>query len=114
MDRRRPRVAAVLAWMDLEMTGLDPTRHAIVEIATLVTDDELEIIAEGPDLVVGGSEEQLAAMDDVVRAMHPRSGLLDAIGSRRSPSHEAGAADARIPPPVTSPTRHGPALRATR
>src|SRR5689334_1753029 len=42
----------VLVWMDLEMTGLDPARHAIVEIATLVTDDDLAIVAEGPDLVV--------------------------------------------------------------
>ncbi len=42
----------MLVWMDLEMTGLDPARHVIVEIATLVTDDELEIVAEGPDLVV--------------------------------------------------------------
>ena len=41
----------MLAWMDLEMTGLDPDRHVIVEIATLLTDDELEIIAEGPDLI---------------------------------------------------------------
>src|SRR4051794_34655155 len=42
----------VLVWIDLEMTGLDPSRHTIVEIATIVTDDELEIIEEGPDLVV--------------------------------------------------------------
>src|SRR2546423_3884002 len=42
----------VLAWMDLEMTGLDPSRHVIVEIATLITDDDLELVAEGPDLVV--------------------------------------------------------------
>ena len=42
----------MLAWMDLEMTGLEPTRDVIVEIATLITDDDLEIIAEGPDLVI--------------------------------------------------------------
>lgn len=69
----------VLAWMDLEMTGLDPSRHVVVEIATLLTDDDLEVVAEGPDLVIGASPEQLAAMDDVVRAMHTRSGLLPAI-----------------------------------
>src|SRR5204862_4372103 len=46
------RIAGVLVWMDLEMTGLDPGRHVIVEIATLVTDDNLELVAEGPDLVV--------------------------------------------------------------
>ncbi len=45
--------------MDLEMTGLDPLRNAIVEIATVVTDDDLQIVAEGPDLVIGTSQEQL-------------------------------------------------------
>lgn len=69
----------VLVWMDLEMTGLDPARDAIVEIATLVTDDDLAIIAEGPDLVIRAEEAQLAAMEEVVVAMHTRSGLLDAV-----------------------------------
>jgi oligoribonuclease len=71
----------VLVWTDLEMTGLDPARDRIVEIATLVTDDELEVLAEGPDLVIATAPEALAAMDDVVRQMHTRSGLLDAIGA---------------------------------
>jgi oligoribonuclease len=65
--------------MDLEMTGLDVGRHVIVEVATLVTDDDLTVVAEGPDLVVAASPEQLAAMDDVVREMHQRSGLLAAV-----------------------------------
>jgi oligoribonuclease len=65
--------------MDLEMTGLDPSRHVVVEIATLVTDDDLHVVAEGPDLVIGATPEQLAGMDDVVRTMHTRSGLLNAI-----------------------------------
>jgi oligoribonuclease len=69
----------VLAWMDLEMTGLDPARHVIVEIATLLTDDELRPIAEGPDIVVHASADELAEMDDFVRGMHTRSGLLAAI-----------------------------------
>ena len=59
------------------MTGLDPLRNVIVEIATIVTDDELNIVAEGPDLVIGATPEQLADMDDVVRRMHTSSGLLD-------------------------------------
>ena len=71
--------AMMLAWIDLEMTGLDPTRHIIVEIATLITDDELELVAEGPDLVIAASEEELGGMDDVVRAMHSRSGLIEAV-----------------------------------
>ena len=49
----------MLAWMDLEMTGLDPDRHVIVEIATLLTDDDLELVAEGPDLVIHQQPEAL-------------------------------------------------------
>jgi oligoribonuclease len=82
----------MLVWMDLEMTGLDPSRHTIVEIATLVTDDELEIVAEGPDLVVHARPEQLAEMDEVVRGMHQRSGLLPAIEASTVSLAEAGAA----------------------
>ena len=82
----------MLVWLDLEMTGLDPSRHVIVEIATLVTDDELEVVAEGPDLVVHHPPEVLARMDDVVRAMHERSGLLDAIVESSLTLEEAGRA----------------------
>jgi oligoribonuclease len=78
--------------MDLEMTGLDPRRHVIVEIATLVTDDDLNVVAEGPDLVVHQPEERLAEMDDVVRKMHGRSGLLAAIRESTTSLDEAGAA----------------------
>jgi oligoribonuclease len=72
-------VSAVLAWMDLEMTGLDPARHVVVEIATLITDDQLELVAEGPDLVIHQPPEAMATMDDFVRDMHTKSGLLTAI-----------------------------------
>jgi oligoribonuclease len=65
--------------MDLEMTGLEPQRHVIVEIATLITDDHLNIIAEGPDLVVHASTEQLAQMGPFVTEMHTKSGLLPQI-----------------------------------
>ena len=71
--------------MDLEMTGLEADRHVIVEIATLVTDDQLTVVAEGPDLVVHASEEQLGAMDDFVRDMHTGSGLLEEIRSSALP-----------------------------
>lgn len=80
----------MLAWMDLEMTGLDPDRNVIVEIATLITDDDLEIVAEGPDLIVAASEEQLAAMDDVVREMHTSSGLLAAVQASTLSLADAG------------------------
>ena len=74
------------------MTGLDPDRHVIVEIATLVTDDNLEIVAEGPDIVVHASPDELALMDDVVRKMHTESGLLAAIEASTVSLGEAGAA----------------------
>jgi oligoribonuclease len=77
--------------MDLEMTGLDPAADAIVEIATLVTDDGLEIVAEGPDLVVHQPPEVLAGMDDFVRQMHTRSGLLAAIEASTVTLEDAGA-----------------------
>src|SRR4051794_33079285 len=80
----------MLVWMDLEMTGLDPAKHVIVEIATIVTDDELEIVAEGPDLVVHQPPEALAAMDEVVVEMHTRSGLLPAITASTISLAEAG------------------------
>jgi oligoribonuclease len=65
--------------MDLEMTGLEPDRHVIVEIATIITDDELAIVAEGPDLVIHASDDELAQMGDFVTAMHTKSGLLPEI-----------------------------------
>ncbi len=80
----------MLVWLDLEMTGLDPARHVIVEIATLVTDDDLNVVAEGPDLVVHHQPDVLAGMDDVVRAMHERSGLLDDIVRSTVTLEEAG------------------------
>ena len=73
------------------MTGLDPERDVIVEIATLVTDDELNVIAEGPDLVIRQPEERLAGMEPVVVEMHTKSGLLDAIRQSTISLEEAGA-----------------------
>lgn len=94
--------------MDLEMTGLDPARHRIVEIATLVTDDDLRVVAEGPDLVIHESPEQLARMEPVVRNMHTRSGLLARIEASTTSLEEAGRRTleflrAHIPEPRTVP-----------
>ena len=94
--------------MDLEMTGLDHTSDVIVEIATLITDDELEIIAEGPDLVVHQPDEALEAMDDVVVEMHTKSGLLPAIKASSIELADAGAATLEfikqhVPEPRTVP-----------
>ncbi len=82
----------MLAWMDLETTGLDPTRDVIIEIATLLTDDDLAVIAEGPDLIVSAPSVPLDAMEDVVREMHTRSGLLAAVQSSTMTLAEAGRA----------------------
>jgi len=82
----------MLAWMDLEMTGLDHTADVIVEIATIVTDDDLNVIAEGPDLVVHQPPDVLARMGDVVREMHTRSGLLPQIEASTVTLAEAGEA----------------------
>ncbi|GAB3692048.1 oligoribonuclease [Corynebacterium nasicanis] len=68
-----------LVWVDLEMTGLDPERHVIVEVAALVTDANLQIIGEGVDLVVHATEEELAQMDDFVTNMHETSGLTEQV-----------------------------------
>jgi oligoribonuclease len=78
--------------MDLEMTGLDIARDVIVEVATLITDDDLTIVAEGPDLVIATTPEQLAVMDDFVKGMHTKSGLLSDIGASTISLEEAGAA----------------------
>ena len=78
--------------MDLEMTGLDPGRHVIVEIATLLTDDDLQVLAEGPDLVINPGEAALTQMDKVVRTMHTKSGLLTAIQESTVTLEAAGAA----------------------
>ncbi len=70
---------APLVWLDLEMTGLEVARHVVVEIALLVTDDELEPLDEGIDMVVHQPVDALDRMDDFVRKMHTSSGLLTEI-----------------------------------
>ncbi len=69
----------LLCWVDLEMTGLDPSQHAIIEIATLITDNDLAVVAEGPELVIHADEIYIGRMIDVVREMHTRSGLVDKV-----------------------------------
>ena len=68
-----------LVWVDLEMTGLDPRTCTIVEIATIVTDQDLNVLAEGPSLVIHPTDEALAGMSSFVRELHTKSGLLDRI-----------------------------------
>ncbi|MFP1906986.1 oligoribonuclease [Lonsdalea quercina] len=68
-----------LIWIDLEMTGLDPERDRIIEIATLVTDAHLNILAEGPTLAVHQPDSQLALMDDWNVRTHTGSGLVERV-----------------------------------
>jgi oligoribonuclease len=70
-----------LVWIDCEMTGLSLETDALVEIAVLVTDSELNIIGEGVDLVIHATEGQLAGMNDFVRNMHTSSGLINEIAN---------------------------------
>jgi oligoribonuclease len=78
-----------LVWMDLEMTGLDPERCTIVEIATLITEEDLSLVAEGPCLVIHQDDAALSVMDPVVVEMHTKSGLLDRIRASKVSLSEA-------------------------
>lgn len=78
-----------LVWIDLEMTGLDPARDRVIEIATIVTDSALDLLAEGPVLAIHQHEDVLGAMDDWNTRQHGHSGLLDRV--RASVMDEAAA-----------------------
>ncbi len=78
-----------LIWIDLEMTGLDPQRDEIIEIATVVTDPHLAVLAQGPVIALHQPEDVVAAMDEWNTQHHGASGLIDRVRSSRS-----GAADA--------------------
>jgi oligoribonuclease len=79
-----------LIWLDLEMTGLDPFRDQIIEIATVVTDEKLEILAKGPVIAINQPEHVLAVMDDWNRRQHGDSGLL---GRVRASEHDEQRAE---------------------
>jgi len=79
-----------LIWIDLEMTGLDPQNDQIIEIATVVTDSELNEVAEGPVLAIHQSDSVLAGMDEWNTKQHGGSGLT---GRVRTSSHDAAAAE---------------------
>ena len=68
-----------LIWIDLEMTGLISERHRIIEIATIVTDQDLKVLAEGPVIAVHQSDEELAAMDEWCTRQHGHSGLTQRV-----------------------------------
>ena len=78
-----------LIWIDLEMTGLNPDSDLIIEIATIVTDKNLNILAQGPVLAVHQSDEALAAMDDWNQQHHGQSGLIDRVKASTIDDKEA-------------------------
>jgi len=101
------RNASNLVWIDLEMTGLDPDTEKIIEIATIVTDASLKVLAEGPEIVIHQTAEVLAAMDEWNTGQHARSGLTE-----RALASACGVEEAeertlefleRYVPPQTSP-----------
>lgn len=83
-----------LVWIDLEMTGLDPEQHHIIEIATIITDSDLHIIAEGPVLAVHQPQSHLDRMDDWNVNTHTGSGLVERV--QRSTFDEAAAVEATL------------------
>ena len=78
-----------LIWIDLEMTGLAPNADRILEIATLITDANLNIIAEGPNLAVRQSDELLDGMDDWNQRHHSKTGLIEKVKNSRIDDKEA-------------------------
>ena len=83
-----------LTWIDLEMTGLDPLQERIIEIATVVTDSELNVVAEGPSIAINQSEKLLQAMDEWNTNQHGKSGLTERV--RKSSVTEAQAEAATL------------------
>ncbi|MGX9463200.1 oligoribonuclease [Shewanella sp. A14] len=78
-----------LIWVDLEMTGLEPEVDRVIEIATLVTDQELNIIAQGPVLAIYQTDEVLAGMDDWNQKHHGESGLIDRVRASKCSEQDA-------------------------
>jgi oligoribonuclease len=78
-DNETSNKAGNLIWIDLEMTGLDTSNDTIIEIATLVTDQDLNELAEGPDLAIGQAKSTMDAMDEWNTSQHGQSGLIDRV-----------------------------------
>lgn len=87
-DRQDPRKQR-LVWIDLEMTGLDPEKERIIEVATLVTDAELNVVAEGPVIAVSQPDGLLEAMDEWCTRTHGESGLTARVKASTVDTAEA-------------------------
>ncbi|PTA42326.1 oligoribonuclease [Micromonospora sp. RP3T] len=84
-------MADLLVWIDCEMTGLDLDRDALIEVAALVTDPDLNVLGDGVDVVIHADDATLAGMPEIVRTMHAKSGLTEEV--RRSTVTLAEAED---------------------
>lgn len=79
----------LLVWIDLEMTGLNPQKNTILEIAVIITDNHLNVIAQGPDLIIHQTEEVLESMQEDVKALHHASGLYNKVLESTISLHQA-------------------------
>lgn len=84
MDRKKN-----LIWLDLEMTGLRPEKDVILEVAAIITDSQLNVVANGPELVIHQPEQALQTMDSWVQETHTKSGLIEAVISSKVSEKDA-------------------------
>ena len=91
MTRTAEPSASNLVWIDLEMTGLDPDAERIIEIATVVTDASLAVLADGPEIAIQQTAQVLAAMDEWNTEQHGRSGLTERVLASTCGEREAEA-----------------------
>ncbi|HWO23062.1 MAG TPA: oligoribonuclease [Kofleriaceae bacterium] len=109
----------VLVWLDMEMTGLDPSKERIIEVAAIITDGQLAELATGPDLVIHQPDEVLAAMDDWNRTHHGASGLVDRVRASTVTDADAEAqllafVNAHVPSPKDRPVLAGNSIHQDR
>ena len=86
-----PTKSKNMIWIDLEMTGLEPENHKVIEIATVVTDSQLNILSEGPVFAINQPESELAKMDDWCVRTHTRNGLLKRVKESNMKEEDAAA-----------------------
>jgi oligoribonuclease len=109
----------VLVWLDMEMTGLDPNKERIIELAAIITDGQLAELGAGPDVVIHQPDEVLAAMDDWNRKHHTASGLVERVKASTVTDGEAedqllAFVQAHVPSPKDRPVLAGNSIHQDR